>query len=140
MCRPSIDQWPLRSPSPPNTSHGGGAPHGGPFAGVKHHRDFSELIPTIHGATCRQGHRELGRGLLTRVHAAENSDHATKRPAAEPCFRREINGVLVDPAPRASLERLPLCPPSPEPDTVAEQVVQTGIDRGEFSVPMSSPH
>jgi hypothetical protein len=37
----------------------------------------------------------------------------------------------VDPAPRASLERLPLRPPSPEPDTVAEQVVQTGIDRGD---------
>jgi hypothetical protein len=81
--RPSIDQRPLRSPPPLDTSHGGG-PHGGPFAGVKRHRDFSELIPRIHSATRRQGHGELGRGLLTRVHAAENSDHATKRPAAEP--------------------------------------------------------
>jgi hypothetical protein len=25
-CRPSIDQQPLRSPSPPDTSHGGAAP------------------------------------------------------------------------------------------------------------------
>ena len=37
----------------------------------------------------------------------------------------------MDPAPRASLERLPLRPPSPEPDTMAEQVVETGIDCGD---------
>lgn len=48
------------------------------------------LTTTKLGATRRQGNGELGRGFLTRVHAAGDSDHAPKQSTMEEERRRAI--------------------------------------------------